>query len=521
MITNQLAMSPTAHLEVNDHDGLRRVLFHAGEISIGRHPDNVLPLEGEDLSRRHCVIRAAEGVGWMLRDLGSRNGTRVNGRRELDKALVHGDFIKVGKTVLRFVSEPFHRNVEIASPRAFDQDLGGSAGRNEVEVETEKTVDLNVDLAAIVRSRKESPLRSLHEVCSQVGEERDGLADIFFFDARGRHVHADDRGDDESRKNAIALFRATIQAAIRCRATDIHVEPRSEGVSIRFRVDGQMVKITRLEKTSCARILGITKVLCEIDSSSRASVQEGHFSAGMARNRIDFRVSLTPVVHGQKLVIRVLDAAIVPSRLHELGLVPWMHEKVRKVAVRDSGMLLVSGPTGSGKTTTLHSCLREIDVEARNAITIEDPVEYQLDGATQISVDHQQGHGFATILRSVLRQDPDVIFVGEIRDGHGRVPGRHDRSPRLQHGPRPGFDRGGLSFAGPWTRALPGRECLEPGHGPETGASALQVLPPQDASNLGPVARPGQARRGGFQDPSAPRLLGMPGNWIPRSAGGL
>ncbi|MHC4804392.1 MAG: GspE/PulE family protein, partial [Planctomycetota bacterium] len=124
----------------------------------------------------------------------------------------------------------------------------------------------------------------------------------------------------------------------------------------------------------------------------------------------------TPAMHGQKLVIRVLDSSNAPSRLHELGLVPWMYEKLRTVSSRDAGLLLACGPTGCGKTTTLYSCIREIDVNQRNAITIEDPVEYYLEGCTQIPIDHKQENTFAMILRSVLRQDPDVIFVGEIRD---------------------------------------------------------------------------------------------------------
>jgi general secretion pathway protein E len=121
-------------------------------------------------------------------------------------------------------------------------------------------------------------------------------------------------------------------------------------------------------------------------------------------------------MHGQKLVLRILDSSNAPSRLHELGLIPWMYEKLRTIATKDAGLLLACGPTGSGKTTTLYSCLREIDVEQRNAITIEDPVEYFLEGCTQIPIDHKQGSTFVNILRSVLRQDPDVIFVGEIRD---------------------------------------------------------------------------------------------------------
>ena len=160
----------------------------------------------------------------------------------------------------------------------------------------------------------------------------------------------------------------------------------------------------------------MVKVLCHFDQSMKNEVLDGHFTVNVKSRRVDYRVSLTPAVHGQKMVVRVLDPATAPGRLHEMGLLPWMYEKVRVVCNRDAGLILVCGPTGSGKTTSLYSCLREINLVERNAITIEDPVEYQIDGATQIPIDGKQGHTFGGLLRSVLRQDPDVILVGEIRD---------------------------------------------------------------------------------------------------------
>jgi len=212
------------------------------------------------------------------------------------------------------------------------------------------------------------------------------------------------------------VFRLVLLTALRSRASDVHVEPRMDRATIRLRVDGMMVLASEIPLDLLRRLLGMVKILCQIDTSQKSQVQDGHFSTMTKGQRVDFRVSLTPAVHGQKLVLRVLDTSNSPTRLHELGVLPWMYEKLRTMANRDSGMVLACGPTGSGKTTTLYSCLREIDVETRNAITIEDPVEYYLEGCTQIPIDHKQGNTFATILRSVLRQDPDVIFVGEIRD---------------------------------------------------------------------------------------------------------
>ncbi|MHC4992636.1 MAG: GspE/PulE family protein [Planctomycetota bacterium] len=225
-----------------------------------------------------------------------------------------------------------------------------------------------------------------------------------------------DSGTEEDLGEGIRAFLLLLLACFRARATDLHIEPRVDTGAIRLRVDGYMLSAVQLSKSLMKRIMNVAKILCEIDTSMKNVVQDGHFAVTVKGRRVDYRVSFTPSMHGQKLVVRVLDSANAPSRLHELGLVPWMYEKLRSIATKDAGFLLACGPTGSGKTTTLYSCLREIDVELRNAITIEDPVEYYLEGCTQIPIDHKQGNTFANILRSVLRQDPDVIFVGEVRD---------------------------------------------------------------------------------------------------------
>jgi general secretion pathway protein E len=215
----------------------------------------------------------------------------------------------------------------------------------------------------------------------------------------------------------VQIMRLLLLACFRSRASDLHMEPKPEKATIRIRVDGVMVTLVEdLPITVFRKIIGVVRVLCQFDQSVKAEVLDGHFNVQVKSRRVDYRVSLTPAVHGMKLVLRVLDPANAPSRLHELGMLPWMYEKLRTVCNRDAGLVLACGPTGSGKTTSLYSCLREIDLEQRNAITIEDPVEYQIEGATQIPIDSRQGHTFGGLLRSILRQDPDVILVGEIRD---------------------------------------------------------------------------------------------------------
>ena len=278
-----------------------------------------------------------------------------------------------------------------------------------------------MDLHAAVVDAPTSYERQLRDIINSAIEKPFDETEISLVDSRGVTVHQAtsdglDSGSDEDDGEGIRAFRLMLLACFRARATDLHIEPRIDNAAIRLRVDGYMLSAVELSMAIYQRIIGVVKILCQIDTSRKNVVQDGHFSVTAGGRRVDYRVSLTPSMHGQKVVVRVLDSSNAPSRLHELGLVPWMYEKLRTVATKDAGLLLACGPTGCGKTTTLYSCLRELDVEQRNAITIEDPVEYYLEGCTQIPIDHKQNNTFANILRSVLRQDPDVIFVGEIRD---------------------------------------------------------------------------------------------------------
>jgi general secretion pathway protein E len=171
-----------------------------------------------------------------------------------------------------------------------------------------------------------------------------------------------------------------------------------------------------------AKLSALVKVLSDIDIAQRNAIQEGHFGSrvpgprpGQPR-RIDYRVSFAPSVYGQKLVVRVLDTSYAPLHVRSLQLPPWMQEEVDRAIKQDAGMVLTCGPTGSGKTTTLYALIRGSDITRRNVVTIEDPVEIQIEGVTQIPVEEAQGRTFSSLLRSILRQDPDVILIGEIRD---------------------------------------------------------------------------------------------------------
>lgn len=399
------------YLELRTPQGTKRLKLDTEAVTIGRMGDNRIILPDDLASRHHCVVEPWQD-GFRVRDLGSSNGTKVNNSRVTAEVLDNGDVVVVGSTELQFIDpaqlEPRKRPMAPDYSAARDDVVPGGA---------QETLDLH-DVVVSAETDYETKLR---EIIDAALEKPFDETDISLVDSRGVTVHQAtnaglDAGSDKEAGEGIRVFRLLLLACFRSRATDLHLEPRVENATIRLRVDGYMLTAVELSHNIYKRLLGVVKILCQIDTSRKNMVQDGHFSVNVKGGRVDYRVSLTPSMHGQKMVIRVLDSSNAPSRLHELGLVPWMYEKLRTVAIKDAGLLLACGPTGSGKTTSLYSCLREIDVEVRNAITIEDPVEYYLEGCTQIPIDHGQGNTFATILRSVLRQDPDVIFVGEIRD---------------------------------------------------------------------------------------------------------
>jgi type IV pilus assembly protein PilB len=220
----------------------------------------------------------------------------------------------------------------------------------------------------------------------------------------------------------IKLVDSTVLNAIQRRASDIHVETRENEVVIKYRIDGVLYQAMEpIDKRHHQTIISRIKVMSELDIAEKRIPQDGRFRLRFKGRTIDFRVSIMPAVHGEDCVIRILDKESMNEefrnlRLPILGFDEESVRKVRKFIREPYGMVLVTGPTGSGKTTTLYACLSEIQSSEDKIITIEDPVEYQLKGITQIPVNEKKGLTFARGLRSILRHDPDKILVGEIRD---------------------------------------------------------------------------------------------------------
>ncbi len=245
-------------------------------------------------------------------------------------------------------------------------------------------------------------------------------------------IHDDDAGDetisiekltgDDDINPVIRLVDTTIFNALERRASDIHIETRTDEVAIKYRIDGVLhYAMPPISKDWDQTIISRIKVMSELDIAERRVPQDGRFRVRYKGRQIDFRVSIMPTVHGEDAVLRVLDKESMSEKFHQLSLdVVGFSERdmrmFRRYVQEPYGMVLVTGPTGSGKTTTLYAALSEIKTDEDKIITIEDPVEYQIKGITQIPVNEKKGLTFACGLRSILRHDPDKIMVGEIRD---------------------------------------------------------------------------------------------------------
>lgn len=207
-----------------------------------------------------------------------------------------------------------------------------------------------------------------------------------------------------------------IITAIEKNSSDIHIEPREEFVQIRFRIDGILFEQKPIAKNLQAQLISTFKIMFDSDIAETRKPQDGKYVFIKNKKYYDLRISILPTIHGEKIVIRILERQKTNLSLEELGFSEQIFEVYKRLIAKNSGIILVTGPTGSGKTTTLYSTLKELNSKEVNIVTIEDPVEYQLPGITQIQINYKTDLTFPKVLRAVLRQDPDIIFVSEIRD---------------------------------------------------------------------------------------------------------
>ena len=272
-----------------------------------------------------------------------------------------------------------------------------------------------LELAVAPREEVLNEIRRLVRASETFGARAAIDADFEVEEEKPDDLEADDGVSDAP---LVRLVNSVIFQAAEDGASDVHFEPQEDALVVRFRVDGVLHEVQRIPKRMTAGVTTRLKVLAKLDIAERRKPQDGRITlnASAAGRMLDVRVATLPTVEGEKVVMRLLDKTKRPPVLDELGLSDEMRAKLTEIVERPTGALLVTGPTGSGKSTTLFGCLSHINRPSINIITVEDPVEYRLRGVSQMQINNRAGLTFATALRSILRSDPDVVMVGEIRD---------------------------------------------------------------------------------------------------------
>lgn len=305
-------------------------------------------------------------------------------------------------------------------PIALLTDPGDRRNRQWLSLQLQRIGGPRVRWALCSRGDLDAVLRKHEESVSAV-QSIGLLADAQAGDAQDDAIAISLRGIDEDASVIVKLVNSTLYDALKAQASDIHLESKANALVIRYRVDGVLTTVREVEgRQTASEVISRLKVISELDIAERRIPQDGRFKVLAQGRNIDLRVSIMPSIHGEDAVLRVLDRYQLASgqgiTLESLGFEPEDIAFVRAMSSKPYGLLLVTGPTGSGKTTTMYAALTEIHTGLDKIVTIEDPVEYQLPGVLQIPVNEAKGLSFARGLRSILRHDPDKIMVGEIRD---------------------------------------------------------------------------------------------------------
>ena len=275
----------------------------------------------------------------------------------------------------------------------------------------------------IALAPREVILEAINRYYGQIeGESADSMLQEFTDTAIDFTETEDDTGDtggeavDELSAPVVKLVQLMINEAVQLRASDVHIEPFEDRVRVRYRIDGVLVERDSPPRRLLGAILSRIKILAKMDIAERRRTQDGRIKITAGEKELDLRVSVIPTNHGQSVVMRLLDKDNIKVGVRQLGLSEATYEEFTGLIRRPNGIILVTGPTGSGKTTTLYAALNELNRPDRKIITAEDPVEYYLPGINQVEVKHGIGLDFARIIRAMLRQAPNIILVGEMRD---------------------------------------------------------------------------------------------------------
>ena len=281
------------------------------------------------------------------------------------------------------------------------------------DMELVHMVALEKEIKETLESISNEPTQALEDILKDMAEE----GEVEVGQESIEDANLDDLLENAGEAPVIRIVNSILIEALRKGASDIHIEPMEKTIRLRNRVDGVLYEIPSPPKNLQNAITSRLKIMSNLDIAERRIPQDGRFKIKALNKEVDIRMSMLPTVHGEKIVMRILDKTALAPNLGALGLDQLSLDNFSYALAQPYGMMLVTGPTGSGKTTTLYSALQELNVVGTNIITTENPVEYQLDGINQVQINPTVGLTFAAALRSILRQDPDVVMVGEIRDG--------------------------------------------------------------------------------------------------------
>ena len=274
-----------------------------------------------------------------------------------------------------------------------------------------------VDKLNHVDSAKSGSMEDIiKDAAKQADAEEDGSENVEVSREAMEEVNLDQLAASSEEAPVIKLANLILVQAVKDRASDVHIEPFEKTVRLRYRVDGVLIDATPPPKQMQLALASRFKIMSSLDIAERRLPQDGRMRIRVGGKDYDLRVSIMPTVHGEKIVLRLLDKSNLSASIDKLGLDPETFQQFKVAVDAPHGLILVTGPTGSGKTTTLYSALNELNNPAYNIITVEDPVEFQIPGINQVPVKKEIGLSFANALRSILRQDPDIIMIGEIRD---------------------------------------------------------------------------------------------------------
>ena len=394
-------------------ESFAEILARQGVVS----PEQIAEAEGMAASGNMSVPSALERLGYATGDEISRAIAQEHGMEFINI----GDVI-IPPNVVELVPESVARENAILPMSEED-------GALKVIVSDPSDLDTQEKLRFILNREvryalapRESILEAINRYYGQTeGESADSMLQEFTdtaIDFTETEEGGEDEDDvvDESSAPIVRLVQMIISEAVQLRASDIHIEPFEDRVRVRYRIDGVLIERDSPPRRLLGAILSRLKIMAKMDIAERRRPQDGRIKVTANNKELDLRVSVLPTNHGQSVVMRILDKDSIQVGVRQLGLADRDFRAFQQLIRRPNGIILVTGPTGSGKTTTLYAGLNELNRPDRKIITAEDPVEYYLPGINQVQVRHSIGLDFASIIRSMLRQAPNVILVGEMRD---------------------------------------------------------------------------------------------------------